>query len=101
MGFLGLFKKGSAPEAAGLTRLPSGSFTIDPTGRVVASTLPGSFPSHMVEQISSVVLGMFRSAQQADHPLTQIIAEFDSLKLTAKELRGGAIIFLAPRTPAQ
>ena len=102
MGFLGFgSKSSSAADKPLLIRLPSGSFTIDPTGRVVASTLPGSFPAAIVREISLAVLATFQTARDAQVPLGELIAEFSSLKLTARELRGGAIIFLAPRGFAQ
>jgi hypothetical protein len=84
-------------SGTGLIRLPTGSFTLDPGGRIVASTLPRSFPSTHVQQIGALVLSTFRSAREAQLPLTELIADYAALRLTARELRGGAIIFLAPR----
>jgi hypothetical protein len=99
MGLLNLFKKDqTVQQPVGVIRLPSGSFTIDASGRVVVSTLPRSFPETLVKKISELVLTTFQSAQQAQLPLSEIVAHFATLKLTARELRGGAIIFLAPRT---
>jgi len=80
-----------------LMRLPAGSFTIDRTGRVLVSTLPRSFPQALVEQIGALVLQTFRSAQAARVPLVEVMAEFAALRLTAREMRGGAIVFLTPR----
>ena len=95
MGLLNLLgKRGSV---SGLVRLPTGSFTLDPGGRIVASTLPRSFPTAHVQQIGALVLSTFASAREAQIPLTELIADYSALKLTARELRGGAIIFLAPR----
>jgi len=95
MGFLNLLsRRGAGP---GLVRLPTGSFTLDPGGRIVASTLPRSFPAAHVQQIGALVLSTFQSARAAQIPLTELIADYAALKLTARELRGGAIIFLAPR----
>ncbi len=97
MGFLNLFKKAEAPVPA-LIALPSGSFTIDSTGRVVVSTIRGTFPEVYLKQISDLVLASFRSAREAQQPLTELVAHYAALKLTAREMRGGAIIFLAPRS---
>jgi len=95
MGFLNLLsRRGAGP---GLVRLPTGSFTLDPSGRIVASTLPRSFPAAHVQRIGALVLSTFQSAREAQIPLTELIADYAALKLTARELRGGAIIFLAPR----
>ena len=96
MGFLNFFRK---PEDRPLTRLPSGSFTIDREGRVVASTLPQSFPAAHVSQISHQVRAVFRSAQQADLAISELIVEYAALRLSARELKGGAIIFLSPLIP--
>ena len=96
MGFLNLFRK---PEDRPLTRLPSGSFTIDRGGRVVASTLPQSFPAAQVFQISHEVRAAFRSAQQADIVISELIVEYAALRLSARELKGGAMIFLSPLIP--
>jgi len=96
MGFLKIFSKG---ENRPLTRLPSGSFTIDREGNVVASTLPQSFPAAHVAQISLQVRTAFRSAQQAEISISELIIDYAALRLTARELRGGAMIFLTPLIP--
>jgi hypothetical protein len=96
MGILNLF----ARPPARLRPLPRGSFTVDREGRVLASTLPQSFPAALAESIAGRVLQAFRSAQAAQAPLSEVVVRYSSLKLTARELRGGAIIFLAPQTLA-
>jgi hypothetical protein len=96
MGFLKAFK--SKPE--GLLKLPTGSFTVDREGRLIVSTLPGSFPPELVRDIASRVMKAFRSARAAQQPLTELVVEYPALRLTARELRGGAIVFLAPHAPA-
>jgi hypothetical protein len=94
MGFLNIFAKQSAP----LLPLPRGSFTVDPEGRVIASTLPQIYPNSFAEGIGREVVAAFQAAQVAQTPLYEIIVRYRNLKLTARELRGGAIIFLAPQT---
>jgi len=96
MGFLNLISK-SAPK---LMRLPTGCFTVDSSGKVVASTLPQSFSTLLTQEIASRVLATFREAQAAQLPLAEIIVRFASLKITAREMRGGAIIFLTPQIPS-
>jgi len=98
MGILNLLSKRGSQTGPGLVRLPTGSFTIDPGGRIVASTLPRSFPTEQVRQIGELVLSTFLAAREARVPLTELIADYAAFKLTARELRGGAIIFLAPRS---
>jgi len=102
MGFLNFRSKPQEAEAtSALVRLPSGSCTVDPSGRIVASTLPRSFPDARLREITAAVLGTFQAAREAQIPLTEIVADYSALRLTARELRGGAIIFLAPRSLGQ
>jgi len=98
MGFLNLLSKRGPGSASTLVRLPTGSFTVDPGGRTVASTLPQAFPAPQVRQIADLILATFRSAREANIPLTELIVDYATLRMTARELRGGAIIFLAPRS---
>ncbi len=95
MGLLSWFSK--TDDTPALSRLPTGSFTVDSDGRILASTLPQSFPAAQVRGISQLVVSTFRKAQQLQMPSGELIAEYGSLRLTARELRGGAIIFLSPR----
>jgi hypothetical protein len=94
MGFLDRFFKSGRNR---LLPLPSGSFTLDREGRVMTSTLPQSFPEDRMREIGESVLNAFRSARQSNMPLTEIIVQFATLKVLARELRGGAIIFLMPQ----
>jgi hypothetical protein len=95
MGFLSrLFKSGDP----GLVHLPAGSFTLDRDGKVMMSTLPQSFPSEHLRAIGDHVLHSFRSAKKAQMPLSEIVIHYSALKLLARELRGGAIIFLMPQS---
>lgn len=86
--------KSRVPE---LKRLPSGSFSVDSTGRIVTSTVPTSFPKEEIGRIAERVLKTFRRAHAAGMPLTELIIQYAAFKLTARELRGGAIVFLAPQ----
>jgi hypothetical protein len=92
MGFMNLFSR----PAPTLLRLPSGSFTVDRQGSVVIGTLPSSFPEEMVQAIADEVLSTFREAGTAQLPLSELVVHYPSLRITARELRGGAMIFLAP-----
>ena len=95
MGFLTLFSK-TAPD---LMRLPSGSFTVGSNGSVLMGTLPSSFPVELMQDIGQQVLTAFSEAGTAQLPLSELIIHYPSLKITAREMRGGAIIFLAPTSP--
>jgi hypothetical protein len=94
MGFLNFFHRATTLN---LVRFPNGSFTVDPNGKVLISTLPHSFPQAWAEEIGKDVVTMFRAAQAAQLPLRELVAEYSALKLTARALRGGAIVFLAPQ----
>jgi hypothetical protein len=96
MGLLSLFAK-SAPT---LVRLPSGSFTVDRDGRLLTRTLPSSFPVGLVNDIACQVRAVFSEAAAAQLPLAEFVVNYPSLKISARELRGGAIIYLAPKAPS-
>ena len=81
-----------------LERLPNGCFSVHRGGGVVSSTLPSTFSSSLVSEISRVVLDAFARAAETNLPLTELHIRFSGLTVTAKELRGGALIFLNPAT---
>jgi hypothetical protein len=93
MGFLSRFSKPS-PD---VMRLPTGSFTADREGRVVAGTLPSSFPVELASEIALQARAAFREANEAQLPLSELVIQYPTLKITARELRGGVLIFLAPK----
>jgi hypothetical protein len=95
MGFLSrLFKT----AGVSLVHLPAGSFTLDRDGRIMTSTLPQSFPADRLRAIGDQVLAAFRSAKKAQMPLSEIVIHYSALKLLARELRGGAMVFLMPQS---
>ena len=96
MGLLNRFTK-SAPT---LLRLPFGSFTVDRAGNVLTGTLPSSFPAGLVKDIAQQVLTAFGAAAKAQLSLAELTINYPSLKICARELRGGAIVFLSPRAPS-
>lgn len=96
MGLLNLFAK----PAPTLVRLPSGSFTVDRDGRILTVTLPSSFPVGMVKDIAREVRAAFSEAAAAQLPLAEVVINYPSLKISARELRGGAIVYLSPRAPS-
>jgi hypothetical protein len=95
MGFLTSWFKSAKP----LLQLHSGSFSMDRTGHILASTLPSSFPRHLLQTIGQCVTLTFKEAQGAQLPLEEIIVHYPGLKITAREMRGGAIVFIS--TPDQ
>ena len=94
MGLLDIFSRNDNNPT--MVRLPSGSFTVDRSGRTLVSTLPSSFPAEMVTEIADHVCATFREAQTAQLSLNELIIHYPSLKIIAREMRGGALIFLVP-----
>ena len=89
-----LFNK---PAALTPARFPQGSFTVDPTGRVMVSTLPRTFSAEHMNRISQLVLSTLRSARELGVPLGEFTVHFAGLQIRARNLAGGAIIFLTPQ----
>ena len=94
MGLL-TFKSKIAPA---VTRLPSGSFTVNRDCKVVTSTLPQNFSPILMQEIAGHALNAFREAQAAGLTPMELEVHYASLKITAREMRGGAIVFLTPQT---
>lgn len=84
-----------------LMRLPSGSFTLDRDGNIMTSTLPQTFPTADILQIGQCVLSALHAAEKAQMPLTELIVNYAALRVLARELRGGAIVFLMPQAANQ
>jgi len=97
---LKLFRKSAAAKPAPVAP-PRGSFTVDAGGQVVSSTLPRRFPEPVVREIARVVLAAFQSALEAQVRLSEFTVHYTGLRITAREMRGGAIIHLAPRGQAR
>lgn len=93
MGLLDLFKSRAESPAP----LPSGSFTVDRTGEILSSTIASSFPPQDLKQIGALVLKTFREAEKVELRFSEFAVTFGAMTLKARELRGGAIIFLSPR----
>jgi hypothetical protein len=96
MGFLKrLFRLRSR---AAVQQLPSGSIAVDREGNVVTSTVSSGYSKDLLHAIGRDVLALFREAREAQMPLAEVTINFVSLRITARELRGGAVIFLFPQT---
>ena len=94
MGFLKRFFRGRA----GVQQLPTGTITVDRNGHIVTSTVSSAYPKNFLRDIGRDVVQLFIEARTAQMPLAEISLQFGSLHITARELRGGAIIFLFPQT---
>jgi hypothetical protein len=85
-------------DRASVQQLPSGTVTVDRHGQIVTSTVSSSYPNELLADIGEDVLTLFREARAAQIPMAEVSVQFGSLHITARELRGGAIIFLLPQT---
>ena len=83
---------------AAVQQLPSGSIAVDREGNVVTSTVSSAYSKDLLREIGRDVLALFREAREAQMPLAEVSINFVSLRITARELRGGAVIFLFPQT---
>ena len=83
---------------AAVTQLPSGSITVNREGQIVTSTVSSAYPAETLQMVGREVLALFKEARTSQMPLAEISLHFASLRITARELRGGAIIFLFPQT---
>ena len=86
------------PDKYTPAKLPSGSFTVDKQGAIVISTLPSSYPRKQLNEIARHILKVFRSADGVSIPMQELVVRYSSMTISAKELRGGAIIYLRPVT---
>ena len=77
--------------------MPAGSFTVDRHGNVMTTTVGSEYPQRLLDDIAREVLSLFREARAAQMPLTGLDLNFASLHITAREMQGGAIIFLSPQ----
>ncbi len=94
---MGFLKKLFGTRAV-VQQLPSGSVTVNQRGQVITSTVSSAYPPALLREIGREVLGLFREAREAQMPLAEVSIHYASLRVTARELRGGAIIFLFPQT---
>jgi len=82
-------------------QLPVGTFTVNKLGAITASTLPRSFPLQCAHEIAEAVVATFKEARASRLPLAELNVTYPGLKVAARDLGGGAIIFLLPRTMGQ
>jgi hypothetical protein len=95
---MGILKKLFGGSDACVQQLPAGTVTVDRQGRVVTSTVSSTFPQPLLHAIGRDVLELFREARAGQMALAEVSLHFGSLRITARELRGGAIIFLFPQS---
>ena len=84
-----------------INALPSGCITIDRNGVVITSTISQSVQPAKIQHIASMVFRALHGARGASLLLTEIQVDYPALKIVARELKGGAIVFLTPRKLAK
>jgi len=84
-------------KTVGPARFPRGSYTLSSAGNIVVSTLPGSFPRDRMLAIGKTVLSALSTAREMGTPFTELAAEYAGLEIRARDLAGGAIIFITPQ----
>jgi hypothetical protein len=84
-------------KTVGPARFPRGSYTVSSAGNIVVSTLPGSFPRERMQAIGKVMLSALGSARELGTPFSELAADFAGLEIRARDLSGGAIIFITPQ----
>lgn len=95
---MGILNNIFSRRAAVVQPLPAGSLTVDRHGAIVTCTVSSSYPQNLLAAIGRDVVSLLREARVAQMPLAELSLNFGSLHITARELRGGAVIFLLPQT---
>jgi hypothetical protein len=93
---MGILKRFARPAPV-VRRLPAGSFTVDRHGKVMTTTVGSEYPQWLLDDTARELLSLFREARAARMPLTGLDLNFAGLHITAREMQGGAIIFLSPQ----
>ncbi|MEY2457569.1 MAG: hypothetical protein QOD03_1451 [Verrucomicrobiota bacterium] len=93
MGLLNLF---SNSRNAAVQRLPAGTMTVDRFGNIITTTVSSAYSTKLLNDIATEVLRLFREARHAQIPLAEFRIQFASLEIVAREMRGGAIVYLKP-----
>jgi len=96
MGLLKFFSKSGDTALPRIEGPPSGAVAVDRAGKIVACSLPASVPRATVEQIGRTALHAFAAARKIQAPLSVLETHYRGLKISAIELRGGALVFLNP-----
>jgi hypothetical protein len=94
---MGFLKKLFGARAA-VQQLPTGSITVDRDGQIVTSTVSSTYPQPQLQAVGRNMLKLFHEARSTRMPFTELGIQFGSLRITARELGGGTIIFIFPQT---
>lgn len=100
MGILNSIYSRRASVSSRAVRRVQGSFAVNRDGALVASTLGSEWSHPALDQIGRTVLDAFARAREVNQPLDEVTAAQSGFKIVARELRGGALVFLRPESPA-
>ena len=67
-------------------------------GKIISSTVAQSVSPLLLKEISQQILAVFKGAHKARVQFSELVVNYEAFKITARELRGGAMIFLSPKT---
>lgn len=95
MGILKPFSRADQPLEP--DRLPRGCFAVHRGGGVVSSTVSSSFSPKTIQDIARAVLDAFRNTADTQVGLNELHIQYSGFSILAREMRGGALIFLQPR----
>lgn len=74
--------------------IPSGSFTVDSGGEVLVGTLPTEWMREHAAVLGREIVDALAEAEAMGEPVVELSLEYSGLKISARNLRGGAVIFL-------
>lgn len=80
-------------------KIPAGSFVISRSGRVLVSTFPQKVPQSVLVAVGGVVLRAFSKGEEMGMRLDHLEALYGAMRITARRLHSGALVFLLPQSP--
>ncbi len=89
-----LFARRSGPARS--FDIPQGAFTYDSAGGIVVGSVPTDWLEAYGPQLVSVFRKAFTSAEQKGLPLAEIALHYAGARITARDLRGGGIVYVFP-----
>ena len=95
MGILKPFHRTRIPITA--DHLPSGCFSVHRGGEIATTTLPSWFSQKLTLDIARVAINAIKSAEETGLAVSEIHINYAGVEITAKDLRGGALIFIRPK----
>lgn len=76
--------------------IPQGAFTYDSAGSILVGSVPMAWLDEFGPYLVKTFRKAFAAAEEKGLPLTEIALHYGGARLTAKDLRGGGIIYIFP-----